>query len=93
MVAPFKGAWAISPEIADLPRARMNRAKIVSTLSRPSSTLFTSLLGFQLFKSCSFESFVGLKGCLSCRSSAFLESVIVVDYQCFERNRDAMMIL
>ena len=35
VVVPLKGAWAISPKIADSPRARMNRAKIVSTLGRP----------------------------------------------------------
>lgn len=64
----------------------MNRAKIVSTLDRPSPTLFTSLRrGYRLFKSCSFEPFVSLKGCLSCESSPFLESVIVVDCERFER--------
>lgn len=71
----------------------MNRAKIVSTLGRPSPTLFTSLGMPRLFKSYSFEPFVSLKGRLSCGSSAFLESVIVVDCERIERSRGAMIIL
>jgi len=80
-----------SPKIADSPRARMNRAKIVSTLVRPSPTLFTSL--GMLFKSCSFESFVSLKGCLNCGSSVFLESIIVVDCERFELSWSTKIIL
>jgi len=61
-VAPFKGAGkggAPYPKLRIRPRARMNRAKIVSTLALLLTHAFHLPRGYRgLFRPCSFEPFV-----------------------------------
>jgi hypothetical protein len=69
-MAPFKGARKGErlphPKLRIRPRARMNRAKIVSTLALLLTHAFHLPRGYRgLFRPCSFELFVYLKRRLS----------------------------